>query len=66
MNYLSLDKTAFSNGDLYTIITNREIKGKKDTITSIIKTEIVIKTLLKILLKHRKKVKQMKLKNQKK
>ncbi|WP_302847795.1 hypothetical protein [Polaribacter sp. KT25b] len=27
--YLSIDETAFSNGDLYTIVTNKKAKGKK-------------------------------------
>ena len=36
-SYLSLDETAFSNGDLYTILTNKKSKGKKGAIISIVK-----------------------------
>jgi transposase len=59
---LSLDETAFSNGDLYTIITNKDAKGKKNAIIAMIKgtkAEVVIKILHKIPLKHRKKVKEV-------
>ena len=61
-SHLSLDETAFSNGDLYTIITNKDAKGKKGAIIAMIKgtkAEVVIKTLHKIPLKHRKKVKEV-------
>ena len=57
--HLSLDETAFSNGDLYTIITNKSAKGKKGAIVAMVKgtkAEVVIKTLNKIPLKQRKKV----------
>jgi len=27
--YLSIDETAFTNGELYTIVTNKAAKGKK-------------------------------------
>ncbi|WP_233269879.1 hypothetical protein [Polaribacter sp. L3A8] len=46
--HLSLDETAFSNGDLYTIITNKLAKGKKGAIVAMIKgtkAEVVIKFL---------------------
>jgi transposase len=59
---LSLDETAFSNGDLYTIITNKDAKGKKNAIIALIKgtkAEVVIKILHKIPLKYRKKVKEV-------
>ena len=59
---LSLDETAFSNGDLYTIITNKDAKGKKNAIIAMIKgtkAEVVIKILHKIPLKYRKKVKEV-------
>ena len=42
--YLSLDETSLSNGELYTILTNKEARGKKGTIVAIVKgtkTEIV-------------------------
>ncbi len=59
---LSLDETAFSNGDLYTILTNKKAKGKKGAIIAMVKgtkAETVIKILHKIPLKHRKKVKEI-------
>ena len=34
--YLSIDETAFSKGELYTIITNKKAKGKKGAIVAII------------------------------
>ena len=60
--HLSLDETAFSNGDLYTIITNKDAKGKKGAIVAMIKgtkAEVVIKTLHKTPLKQRKIVKEV-------
>jgi transposase len=59
---LSLDETAFSNGDLYTILTNKTAKGKKGAIIAMVKgtkAETVIKILHKIPLKQRKKVKEV-------
>lgn len=35
--YLSLDETALSNGELYTILTNKAKKGKKGSIVAMIK-----------------------------
>jgi transposase len=35
--YLSIDETAFTNGDLYTIVTSKKAKGKKGSIVAIIK-----------------------------
>ncbi|WP_346883163.1 transposase [uncultured Algibacter sp.] len=61
-SHLSLDETAFSNGDLYTILTNKNAKGKKGAIVAMIKgtkAEVVIKILHKIPLKQRKKVKEI-------
>ena len=55
---LSLDETAFSNGNLYTILTNKKTKGKKGAIIAMAKgtkAEAVIKILHKIPLKQRKK-----------
>jgi len=60
--HLSLDETAFSNGDLYTIITNKNAKGKKGAIVAMIKgtkAEAVIKILHKIPLKQRKIVQEV-------
>jgi transposase len=34
---LSIDETAFTNGDLYTIVTSKHAKGRKDCIVAIIK-----------------------------
>lgn len=61
-SHLSLDETAFSNGDLYTILTNKKAKGKKGAIVAMVKgtkAENVIKILNKIPLKQRKKVKEV-------
>ena len=60
--YLSIDETAFSNGDLYTIVTNKKAKGKKGALIAMIKgtkAEIVIIILQKTPLKSRKKVKEI-------
>ena len=35
--YLSIDETSLSQGELYTILTNKEAKGKKGSIVAIIK-----------------------------
>ena len=59
---LSLDETAFSNGDLYTILTNKKAKGKKGALMAMVKgtkAETVIKILHRIPLKQRKKVKEV-------
>lgn len=59
---LSLDETAFSNGDLYTIVSNKNAQGKKGAIVAMIKgtkAEAVIKILSKIPLKQRKRVKEV-------
>jgi len=61
-SHLSLDETAFSNGDLYTILTNKEAKGKKGAIVAMVKgtkADTVIKILDKIPLKQRNKVKEV-------
>lgn len=49
--YLSIDETALSQGELYTIITNKKAKGKKGALVAIIagtKAEPIVKQLLKI------------------
>lgn len=33
---LSIDETALSNGELYTIVTNKEAKGRKGTIVAMV------------------------------
>ncbi len=56
---LSIDETAFSNGDLYTILTNKRAKGKKGSLVAMVKgtkADVVIKILHEISLKQRKKV----------
>lgn len=60
-SHLSLDDTAFSNGDLYTILTNKKSKGRKGAIIAMVKgtkAETVIKIPHKTSLKQRKKVKE--------
>ncbi len=59
---LSLDETAFSNGDLYTILTNKKAKGKQGALVAMVrgtKAEVVIKILHKIPLKQRNEVKEV-------
>ena len=61
-SHLSLDETAFSNGDLYTILTNKKAKGRKGAVIAMVKgtkADAVIKILKKIPLKQRKKVKEV-------
>lgn len=61
-SYLSLNETAFSNGDLYTILTNKSEKGRHGTIIAIVKgtkAENVIEILKKIPIKQRKKIKEV-------
>lgn len=56
---LSIDETALTNGELYTIVTNKSGKGKKGSLVAMIegtKTEKVIKILNKIPLNKRNSV----------
>lgn len=60
--YLSIDETALSKGELYTIITNKKAKGKKGAIVAILagtKVEPIIEQLLKIPKSLRDKVKEI-------
>lgn len=60
--YLSLDETALSQGELYTIITNKKAKGKKGALVAIIagtKAEPIVKQLLKIPSSLRNKVREI-------
>lgn len=60
--YLSIDETALSKGELYTIITNKKAKGKKGSIVAIFagtKVEPIIEQLLKVSAKKRAKVKEI-------
>ncbi|MEW4925795.1 transposase, partial [Algibacter sp. 2305UL17-15] len=61
-SHLSLDETAFCNGELYTIVTNKDAKGKKGAIVAMVKgtkAETVIKILHKIPVKQRGKVEEV-------
>lgn len=60
--HLSIDETALSKGELYTIITNKKAKGKKGAIVAICagtKAEPIIEQLLKIPSSKRNKVKEI-------
>ena len=49
--YLSIDETSLSKGELYTVLTNNAAKGKKGALVAIIKgteSESVIKVLHQI------------------
>jgi transposase len=57
--YLSIDEVNLSMGELYTVLTNKDAKGKKGSIVAIIagtKAETVISHLLKIDVKKRNQV----------
>lgn len=59
---LSLDETSLSNGELYTILTNKSAKGKKGCLIAMIKgttAETVISIINKIPKKKRRKVKEV-------
>ncbi len=61
-SYLSIDETALSKGELYTIITNKRAKGKKGALVGIFngtKVEPIIEQLLKIPKSKRNKVKEI-------
>ena len=60
--FLSIDETALSKGELYTIITNKKAKGKKGAIVAILagtKVEPIIEQLLKIPKAKRNQVKEI-------
>lgn len=60
--YLSIDETSLSLGELYTIVTNKEAKGKNGAIVAILKgtrSEIIIPLLKQIREKLRHKVKEV-------
>ncbi|WP_222943970.1 transposase [Pedobacter sp. N36a] len=60
--YLSIDETALSNGELYTIVTNKGAKGRKGAIVAMIKgtvAEDIISVLMKIPERLRKKVQEV-------
>jgi len=60
--YLSIDETSLSHGELYTILTNKKAKGKKGSIVAVVqgtKADNIISILSKIPLKQRNKVKEV-------
>nr|WP_316822737.1 transposase [Pedobacter gandavensis] len=60
--YLSIDETALSNGELFTIVTNKGAKGRKGAIVAMIKgtvAEDIIGVLKKIPERLRKKVQEV-------
>lgn len=59
---LSIDETALSNGELYTILTNKAGKGKKGSLIAMIegtRSDTIIEVLKKIPLKQRNAVKEV-------
>lgn len=59
---LSIDETAFTNGELYTIVTNKAAKGKKGTLLAMIKgtkAKDVVEVLRKLPEEKRLKVKEL-------
>lgn len=61
-SHLSIDETSLSNGELYTILTNKAAKGKKGVLVAMIKgtkAEDVIEVLKIISLRQRRKVKEI-------
>ncbi len=60
--YLSIDETSLSQGELYTILTNKSAKGRKGTLVAMIKgteSEKIIEVLRQIPESLRKKVKEV-------
>lgn len=60
--YLSIDETSLSDDELYTIVTNKEAKGRKGSLVAIVrgtKAEEVIEVLLRIKQRLRHKVKEV-------
>ncbi|MCP4458752.1 MAG: transposase, partial [Cytophagales bacterium] len=58
---MSIDETSLSNGELYTIITNKDAKGKKGSIVAIIKgtkSSVIRDVLYRISLMERRRVKE--------
>lgn len=59
---LSIDETSLSNGELYTIVTNKSAKGRKGTIVAMTagtKAESVVEVINKISLKQRSQVREI-------
>ena len=60
--YMSIDETALCNGDLYTIITNKDRHGRKGCLAAIIKgtkNEVVSSALSKVPVQKRMAVKEI-------
>jgi len=60
--FLSLDETALSQGELYTVLTNKEAKGRKGALVAMIKgtdSDTVRKVLERIPLRKRYKVQEI-------
>jgi transposase len=61
-SYLSIDETSLSNGELYTIVTNKEAKGGKNAIVAMIKgtqAEQIMAVREHIPIRNRNKVKEV-------
>lgn len=61
-SHLSIDETCLSQGELYTVVTNKQAKGKKGTIVAILKgtkSETIIPILQKIPARIRNKVREI-------
>jgi hypothetical protein len=59
---LSIDETSLSNGELYTILTNKDAKGKKGAIVAMVEgttAECIINVITKIPQKERAKVSEI-------
>lgn len=59
---LSIDETSLSNGELYTILTNKDAKGRKGAIVAMVegtRAESIIRVIKKIPLKQREKVSEI-------
>lgn len=59
---MNIDETSLSNGELYTVVTNKDAKGKKGALVSLIKgtkAAVVSEVLRKIPLKDRLKTKEI-------
>jgi transposase len=60
--FISIDETSLSQGELYTIVTNKEAKGKKGALIAMVKgtnSDTVKNILFKIAAKAREKVKEI-------
>lgn len=60
--YLSIDETSLSNGELYTVLTNKDAKGKKGALVAMIQgtsSDKIIPIINQISKKERKKVEEV-------